>query len=107
MKSGTMSYRVVARKLQAASKAVQFVLVAGFSPQLTQAKADYYETLSPSSTLQKSEIDDKVAAFAKLSNAADVQDVTDDATAKKLAKLWDNGDSDDMLFSRLGIASYM
>jgi hypothetical protein len=89
MQSGTLFYRVIARKLQGAERATQFILLGGFVPELTTAKAAYYETLSPSYVLQQSEIDNKVASMAKHGNAADTRDTTKEDVAKKLSKLWE------------------
>lgn len=90
MKAGTLFYRVITRKLQG-SGGTQFILLGGFDSKLTTATSSYYETLSPNHTLQKSEIDTKVAKMQVHGNAADIRDVTDSTVAKKLARLWDTG----------------
>lgn len=113
MIAGTLFYRVVTRKLQGAGNSIQFILLGGFSNTLTVATSDYFETLSPGHVLQQREIDDKVASMKLHANAAEVRDVTDKTVAKKLAKLWDNGNTSGsapaglQLFSEMGIGHYL
>jgi hypothetical protein len=113
MIAGTLFYRVVTRKLQGAGSSIQFILLGGFESTLTTAKASYFETLSPGHVLQQSEIDLKVAAMKKHANAAETRDVTDNTVAKKLAKLWDNGNTSAsapaglQLFGEMRIGQYL
>ena len=111
--TGTLFFRVIARKLRASGGTVQFILLGGFEATLTTAKASYFETLSPGRLLEQSEIDDKVAAMKKHSNAATARDVTDDGVAKKLDKLfeWDSAWAADLgvgkTFAQMGIGTYL
>ena len=86
MKTGTLFFRVVARKLQASGRAVQYILLAGFEPKLVQATAAYYETLTPADKLVQADIDAGVNKLKAHSSAEETCDVTDGTTLKKLSK---------------------
>lgn len=90
MQNGTLYTRIVARKLQASNKAVQYILLAGFVPKLVQATAVYFETLGSSGKLTQDVIDAEVAKLVKHSSASGTCDVTKDDVYKKLIKLLEN-----------------
>jgi hypothetical protein len=89
MKIGTLYTRIITRKLQAIGSGsdLQFILLGGFEPQLTQAKAAYYETLSPGHVLKQEEIDATSARMQRLASASEVKDCTDASVRKRLDKL--------------------
>jgi len=110
MQAGTLFYRIITRKLQGAGSSIQFILLGGFDSKLTTASSSYYETLSPGHVLQQAEIDEKVAALKKHSNASEVRDVTDEGVQKKLARLWNSSGSAPaglQLFGEMGIGRYL
>lgn len=89
MQIGTLYTRIITRKLQAVSSDsdLQFIMLGGFERQLTQAKAAYYETLSPAHVLKQEEIDAASAKMQRLASASEVKDCTDASVQKRLNKL--------------------
>ena len=87
--SNTLYTRIIARKLQSSGNAVQFILLAGFEPQLVQSSATYYETLNPTYTLTQASIDAVSAKLARYSSATETRDVTKDEVLKKLNKVFE------------------
>jgi hypothetical protein len=86
--NGTINIKLVVRKLQNSNKATQFMMLAGFTPLLSHTTADFVESLSPNEHLSQAEIDENIAKFVKLSNAAAHKDITNPAVTKKLDKLF-------------------
>lgn len=86
MQVGTLYTRIITRKLHATGRDVQFILLGGFERQLTQAKAAYYETLSPAHMLKQEEIDAASAKMQRLASASEVVNCTDASVQKRLDK---------------------
>ena len=111
MKAGTLNVKLVIRKLQGSKQAFQFMLLAGFTSQITHATAVYTETLSPNSVLKPQEIDNIVAKLVAHSNAASSKFITNPDVQKKLDKLFEvpeaAGLTDCDVFANLGIGSYL
>ena len=109
MKAGTLNVKLVIRKLQGAAKAFQFILLAGFTDQITHATAVYTETLSPNSVLKPQEIDAVIAKLVAHSNADSSRFITNPDVQKKLDKLFEVEvySESEQTFQELGIGSYL
>ena len=109
MKAGTLNVKLVIRKLQGSNKAFQFILLAGFTSQLTHATAVYTESLSPNSVLKPQEIDTVIAKLVAHSNAASSKFITNPDVQKKLDKLFDQEvySESDQTFQEMGIGAYL
>lgn len=110
--TGTLNTKIVVRKLQGSGKAFQFMLLCGFTPNLTHVNADYVETLSPNHQLTQGEIDAHIVKFVTMSNAADARNITNEAVQRKLDKLFaveadDEFDGAGAKFGEMKIGEYL
>jgi hypothetical protein len=115
MQVGNVFVKIVMRRLQAHSKAFQFMLLAGYDPRLSHTTATYVETLSPAHVLTQQEIDAAIEKARVKNAAAGVNDVTNGAVANKLAKMFAEkafiGELQDIAkgktFAQMGIGQYL
>lgn len=115
MEVGSVYVKIVGRKPQNSSKAVQYMVLAGFDPRLTQTSATYVETLGPTSTLTEDEVYFALEKARIKNNAKEITDLTPGGVTKKLQKLFeaqalpesDVAPAGEKTFSQMGIGQYL
>lgn len=115
MQVGNVFVKVVARRLQASSKAYQFMVLAGYDPRLSHSTATYVETLSPAHVLTQGEVDGAIEKARVKNSAKGVSNVTNPDVLKKLDKLFENhvfmGElasiAGGKTFAQMGIGQYL
>ena len=115
MQVGNVFVKIVMRRLQAHSKAFQFMLLAGYDPRLSHTTATYVETLSPAHVLTEDEVLQAIEKARIKNSAQGVTDVTNGSVTNKLQKMFDTQAfpalnavlAGEKTFAQMGIGQYL
>lgn len=111
MQIGNVFVKVVARRLQIHSKAVQFMVLAGYDDRLSHTKNDYVASMGAASEMTPELLAAAIDKARIACRATGVIDVTNGAVANKLAKMFEQAGEaflpTEKDFATMGIGRYM